>query len=613
MAEDKLIVGLSVEIKELQSKLKEAQNKLQGFGNEVQASLQPITLDLLETQLRALNDELKVTAIGSERFKELGNQIVATEKKVTSAFGNISNVGTRGFNGLNNSINQITRELPAFSLSANIGFLAISNNIPILIDEINRLKAANTQLVAQGQPTQSVFKAITGALFSYQTALSIGVTLLTLYGAKLIEFASEAFGAGSSLDTLAIKQKSYNEALESKALVNAVKDVALLSGELQMAKNGLIDKNQVIAKYNESIGQLSGKVTTLNEVEKGLVNGTDAYVRAVIAREAATIMAAKAAETYIKLNEAKSKSDKDYLTTSVMLSGTMIKDVKDNDKLLGEIRKQEAENRLKLAAEAHKKDVDAIQKSYDDQLKVIMGFQNDAGKLLNEPLTNSASRNLPGMDLMSGASDLKKEAETLFNLYKDTPQILSDLGEEYASNPFFRDLINGEIDKQTKKHIEDITKLSDAYKNVKSPESLKIIKDNLELLQQSVNSITLAIGEGMTTAFEQAFTGAESFGKAFEKVLVRLAARLLAALTAAIALATVIGFLSGGTGVIAGIAMPKFGKLLSVFSGGLMGGGDRVVSAVGAGTNQGNVSFEIRGDKLYGVLQNYQSRLDRLQ
>jgi len=126
-----------------------------------------------------------------------------------------------------------------------------------------------------------------------------------------------------------------------------------------------------------------------------------------------------------------------------------------------------------------------------------MGFQNDAGKLLNEPLTNSASRNLPGMNLMSGASDLKKEAETLFNLYKDTPQILSNLGEEYASNPFFRDLINGEIDKQTKKHIEDITKLTDAYKNIQSPESLKIIKDNLELLQQ-LNTNVYTFGAAKT-------------------------------------------------------------------------------------------------------------------
>jgi len=31
-----------------------------------------------------------------------------------------------------------------------------------------------------------------------------------------------------------------------------------------------------------------------------------------------------------------------------------------------------------------------------------------------------------------------------------------------------------------------------------------------------------------------------------------------------------------------------------------------------SGTGQGNVSFEIQGDKLYGVLQNYNGRLSKL-
>lgn len=563
--EDKLIVGLGADIKSLKTDLDKAQAELQGFANDVTKNIAPST-----QQLR----------------------------------------------GLSNSINQITRELPAFGMNANIGFLAVSNNIPILIDEINRLKDSNAQLAAQGKPTQSIFQALTGAIFSFQTAMSIGITLTTLYGSKLVEMASAAIKGSQSVDALAQQTESYNEALESKSVANAIKDITLLKGALIQAKNGIVDKNTVIAKYNESVGQLSGKITTLKGVEQGLINNTTAYVQAVIAREAATIMASKAAETYIKLNEAKQKSDKDYLSTSVMVSGTIIKDVKDNDKLLGEIRKQETENRLKLAGEARQKEISELQKSYDDQLKVIIGFQKDAGKLLDEPLKGGTTgRGLPSMDLMQGSSELKKEAEALFNLYKETPQILSSLGEAYAKNPFFKDLINGDLDKQTKKHVEDVMKLGDAYKNIQTPESLKIIKDNLELLQQSVNSITLAIGEGMTTAFEQAFTGAESFGKAFEKVLVRLAARLAAALAAAIALATVIGILSGGTGVIAGVAMPNFSKLLSVFSGGLLGGntGSKVVSAVGVGTNQGNVSFEIRGDKLYGVLQNYQSRLDRLQ
>ena len=44
------------------------------------------------------------------------------------------------------------------------------------------------------------------------------------------------------------------------------------------------------------------------------------------------------------------------------------------------------------------------------------------------------------------------------------------------------------------------------------------------------------------------------------------------------------------------------------------GASNRVVSPVGVGAmGQGSVEFNIMGDKLYGVLKNYTSRLDRLQ
>ena len=94
------------------------------------------------------------------------------------------------YNGLGVSINQLTREMPAFANSMQTGFMAISNNIPMLADELGKLKQANLDLVASGQPAKSVFKQLAGSLFSWQTALSVGVTLLTVYGPKIIEWAS---------------------------------------------------------------------------------------------------------------------------------------------------------------------------------------------------------------------------------------------------------------------------------------------------------------------------------------------------------------------------------------------------------------------------------------
>ena len=116
-------------------------------------------------------------------------------KKIDETLGQSQrNVGNykSGFNGLGNSINQLTREAPAFAVSLNTGFLALSNNLPILADELARVRRENVELAKSGQPTVSVFKQLLGSLFSFQTLLSVGVTLLTLYGGKIIDYISGA-------------------------------------------------------------------------------------------------------------------------------------------------------------------------------------------------------------------------------------------------------------------------------------------------------------------------------------------------------------------------------------------------------------------------------------
>lgn len=131
-------------------------------------------------------------------------------KQVDAGMGNYQrNVGNyaSATNNLGFAFAQITREGPAFANSMQTGFMAISNNLPMLFDEIMRVNKANKELQAQGQPTQSMFKSLAGAIFSFQTMLSIGVTLLTIYGKELVNMAI-------GLDYAEESQKRLNTAME---------------------------------------------------------------------------------------------------------------------------------------------------------------------------------------------------------------------------------------------------------------------------------------------------------------------------------------------------------------------------------------------------------------
>lgn len=138
-------------------------------------------------------------------------------KKVDSQIGkNGRHVGdyARQYNGLGNAVNQITREAPAAAVSLNTFFLAISNNLPILFDELAKIREQNKALIAEGKEANSTFKQLGSAIFSWGTALSIGVTLLTLFGGKLIEVISGLGSVESKLKEVEAQQARYNQQLE---------------------------------------------------------------------------------------------------------------------------------------------------------------------------------------------------------------------------------------------------------------------------------------------------------------------------------------------------------------------------------------------------------------
>lgn len=119
-------------------------------------------------------------------IQEQMKALSALEQKTGRFQRNVGNYAS-GFNGLANSINQVTRELPNFAQSATIGFMALSNNLPILADEINRVRAANALLVADGKKGVSVWKQIATSLFSWQSALITLISLSVIYAKELGE------------------------------------------------------------------------------------------------------------------------------------------------------------------------------------------------------------------------------------------------------------------------------------------------------------------------------------------------------------------------------------------------------------------------------------------
>jgi hypothetical protein len=218
-----------------------------------------------------------------DKANELGQQLVKIDAGVGNYKRNVGNYSS-AWNGLGNSINQVARELPNFTQSFQLGFLAISNNLPILADEISNTKKQIAALKAEGKEAPSLFNQIAKSVFSWQTLLVVGITILTKYGAefadvivKLVSGTNEAVRAQEALD------KTYRDS----AVTSAIANVKQLGLDIQLAKDNIIDKGRVLKEYNETIGKVAGEVKNWSDLEQAYIDNSDKYIQFTLLRAAA--------------------------------------------------------------------------------------------------------------------------------------------------------------------------------------------------------------------------------------------------------------------------------------------------------------------------------------
>ena len=206
----------------------------------------------------------------------------------------------QSFHGLNVATQQIVRELPAATMGLNTFFLAISNNLPIFADQIKAAKAENKSLAAEGKPTISVFKQIAGSLFSWQSALTAGITVLTVFGNKIADWVSGLFEGKKAVDSVKEAQKGLTDSIKKTGLgiESEIQIYERLRREWETLNNNLTQQAEFIDNNKESFDRLGVSVNGVSDAEELLVDRTQEFIRALRLRAEAMAAQKLAAEQY---------------------------------------------------------------------------------------------------------------------------------------------------------------------------------------------------------------------------------------------------------------------------------------------------------------------------
>lgn len=266
-------------------------NKIQNSMNLLQKTYKDLAIRKELGSKLTIDEERSLERLG-KRIQDYDRALKAVDGQMGKYQRNVGNYAG-AFNPLSNSINQLSREMPAFANSVQTGFMAISNNLPIFFDSIGSIIKQNKELQAQGQPTQSVFKQLAASLFSWGTALSVGVTILTVYGAQIWDSISGSKARKEALERekKAIEDKAQAEDKARERLAQA-QSVEISRSQIlfENAKNVTLSYserikavNELQERYPDYLGNLSKEQILAGDTADAELKLNDALVKRGIA------------------------------------------------------------------------------------------------------------------------------------------------------------------------------------------------------------------------------------------------------------------------------------------------------------------------------------------
>ena len=255
----------------------------------------------MRTVYRSLNEGERGNTFGQNLLKNI--QALDTKiKELDASMGvHARNVGNyaSGWNGLSFSIQQVARELPSLAISPQTFFLAISNNLPILADQLALTRQRVKELKAEGQSFTPVWKQVIKSIISWQTFLVAGITVLTLYGKEITEWVGSLFKGKQAFDAAKQAAEQFHATMTEGA-ISAQAEITKLDLLYRAATNvakpynerkKAVERLQEI--YPAYFGNMSEEQVMAGNAISAYNNLRDAIIEAAQARAAQEVITEK--------------------------------------------------------------------------------------------------------------------------------------------------------------------------------------------------------------------------------------------------------------------------------------------------------------------------------
>lgn len=364
-------------------------NSAEGSYNRLSAQY-----SLNKIQLNQMSAAEREAADSGKKLEAETNAIYQQMIKLQEATGNYRlSVGhyQKTWDGLGISISQVVRELPAVAVSLNTFFLGISNNIPMVVDEIKRLRRQNELLAAEGKEQISVTRSIVKSLFSFNTTLVVLLTVFSMYGKEIITWIDKTLAGRDAAKSFEDALEDLNDELGKGSTGSYGQQIAVLrrlSENWKDLGDNIKAQTQWIKDNEKEFSKLGITIDSINDANNAFVDNTESVVAAYKARAKAEAALNVVSQQYQKLLVAENKAELEKVREYGFFDKTInyFKALwggisgPDSDLSLGtRLKKQRQRN-----VESLQKDADALEKEVESYFNVWKFYEDQADALFKE-------------------------------------------------------------------------------------------------------------------------------------------------------------------------------------------------------------------------------------
>lgn len=275
-------------------------NAIRGVTAAVEGSYNAYSkeLSILQKQRKTLNENTQEYKELTKRVGELQDKLKAMDAEVGVHVRNVGNYSS-AFDGLQGSVNGVVAKLPSLNGGFESFVMSLNESLPKLIESVQGYK----DMAKEAGQSANVMQSLGKSLLSWNVAISAAITLIAVFGEKIVEWVKEMTSAERRMSASEKAVRDLNKAIEENGLGIGETIAKIKAMQIAWANlgNDMEAKKKYVYDMANAFSDLGFEIDNVAQAEQLFTQYTPTIIQAMTLRAQALAAQNLAAQSYERI------------------------------------------------------------------------------------------------------------------------------------------------------------------------------------------------------------------------------------------------------------------------------------------------------------------------